>query len=127
MAYTPGVKSDPIVIEANGTKENPIPASVLHQSAFHQHLILGNSVNIEGGTVIAVGSGVSSAIWITIPANSEYNIGTAAALFTNPEVSYHIEAWSFDDKDPEIYEGFTTLTKLDIEASGSMTIRMTKN
>lgn len=127
MAYIPGIRHAPTTPEANGTAENPIPASVLYQSAFHQHLVLGKVADIEGGTVIAVGSGMSAAIWITLPMNSGYNVGNAAALFANPEATSHIEAWSFDDKEPEIYDGFTTLTKIDIEASGNITIRMAKS
>lgn len=126
MAYVPGIKSDPVTPEANGTAENPIPASVLYQTTFHQHLVLGKVADIEGGTVIAVGSGTSAAIWITLPMNSGYNVGNAAALFANPEATSHIEAWSFDNKDPDIYDGFTALTKIDLEASGNITIKMGK-
>lgn len=126
MPYVPGVRSDPITPAANGSAENPIPASMLHQSTFHQHLLMGNGVDIEGGVVTNVGNGATAALWITLPADSDYTIGTAAVLFSNPEATSHIEAWTFDDKDPEIHDGFTTLTKIDIEASGNMTIRMAK-
>lgn len=122
MAYQPGVRSDPIIPESNGTMEHPLKTPLFNRVKRHQTIKLADGTVIEGGSIVLL----SNVLWIRIPKDAGYNTGTAAALFCNPDKTSRMESKMFDDKDPNVYEGYSTLTRVDTELSGTISIRMTK-
>ncbi len=109
-------------VTTNELGERVVPASKIRKAATpNQHIVLADGSSYKGQ---AARNDSYNELWVWVEAGEGIDMAHLFPVFNDPEKTARIESWILDDREPTVYEGYTRMNVIKMDAAGKVSIRL---